>query len=653
MAVGVVMASKHAEHVLQVADMRVLLMALFHLTGDSKWISPPFVPQRDVRLVAQRDAGLSEDAQNEIREQAAYFIDNGFPVAAITDPGDEVMAQMMRVCMGENVTPEYAPMMREELGFASRDEGLAVDAIIQHRNSMGDPHVLIIGAGVSGIALGAQLTRLGISYVILDSNDEVGGTWYRNRYPGCGVDTPNHAYSFSTGRRNQWTRYFSLRTEIQDYVVSASREFGVHEHVIFEREVIAARWEEGDQRWYVSARCPDGSLEEFVVPVVVSAIGGLSVPSVPELPGVDSFEGPLFHSFYWPEDLDVSGKRVAIIGTGASAMQIATTVAPLVEKLTIYQRSPQWARDIKGYRDLIDEGELWLLDHFPFYAEWFRFTMFWRYGDGLLATLRKDPEWPHLDRSMNKVNERHRVEMVKYIESIIGNRADLMEKCMPTYPPYGKRILLDNGWYEMLLRENVELITEGVQRIDSRGVVSDEMREADVVVMATGFDVHQFLGRIDVTGRNGVALADSWGEDDPRAYLGLTVTGFPNLFMMSGPNTFLAHGGSLIFMAECQSRYISGAIIKMLESSVTAIDVDEFVMDEYCTKVDEEHEQLIWTHPGMNNWYRNEKGRVTAVLPWRLVDYWALSHDPDLKNFHVTKNRGNDAYSSVASSRKD
>jgi 4-hydroxyacetophenone monooxygenase len=275
--------------------------------------------------------------------------------------------------------------------------------------------------------------------------------------------------------------------------------------------------------------------------------------------------------------------------------------------------------------------------------------MFWRYGDGLLPALRKDPEWEHPERSMNRINDRHRQEMLTYIESIIGHRPDLMEKCVPTYPPYGKRILLDNGWFEMLLRDNVELVTDPVEELDALGVIAGEHRDADVVVMATGFEVHQFLGRVDVVGRNGVRLADVWANDDPRAYLGLTVTGFPNLFMMSGPNTFLAHGGSLIFMGECQARYISSAISEMSARGITSIDVDQTVMDEYNAKVDAEHEQLIWTHPGMSTWYRNKYGRITVVLPWRLVDYWSLSHDVDLSAYHVTQ-RGPHAHSSSSRS---
>lgn len=642
------MASSLANNVLQSADMRVLLMALYHLTGDEKWLSEKFRPRRDVRLIAARDSGLSDEVQEIIREQAASFIDNGFPDPVISDPGDELMLQMMRACMSENIPAEYALMMREDLGFASRDEGLAIDAT-QVNASADSPHVVIVGAGVSGLALGAQLSRLGVSYVILDANDEVGGTWYRNRYPGCGVDTPNHAYSFSTGKRNKWSRYFALRPEIQQYIVDSSRDNGVHDNVIFERRVVAAYWSEEAQSWTITAVTPSGAEETYVAPVFVSAIGGLSTPRVADIPGIEKFKGPLFHPFYWPDDLDVSGKKVALIGTGASAMQIATTIAPHVEKLTIYQRSPQWARDIKGYRDLIDDGELWLLENFPFYAQWFRFSMFWRYGDGLLPALRKDPDWEHPERAMNRINDRHRTEMLAYIESVIGHRPDLMEKCVPAYPPYGKRILLDNGWYEMLLRDNVELVTDAVAHIDETGVSAGTHRDADIVVMATGFEVHQFLGRVDVVGRNGVRLADVWANDDPRAYLGLSVTGFPNLFMMSGPNTFLAHGGSLIFMGECQARYITSAIAQMSSLGITSIDVDKTVMDEYNAKVDAEHEQLIWTHPGMTTWYRNKYGRITVVLPWRLVDYWSMSHDIDLSAYHVTR-KGQHAHSSPTSS---
>jgi 4-hydroxyacetophenone monooxygenase len=616
-------------------DLRILLMCLVHLTGDHRWLEPPFQPRRDVRLVADPAAGLSEDAASEIRRAIVDLCAHGTPAAVISDPGPALMLEMMRVCLGEDVPAEYTDMMREDMGMVSRDQGLEADPQITPL------HVLIVGAGVSGLALGAQLGRLGVPFTIIEKNPEVGGTWYDNRYPGCGVDTPNHAYSFSFGERNQWTRYFSLRDEIQDYLVRCADEFDLRPRILFDTEVTGATWDQQRQLWRVQLHHADGRIEHRSVPVLVSALGMLNVPRFPDIEGLDEFAGPLFHSARWPQDLDLDGRHVAVIGTGASSMQLVPAIAERAASVTIYQRSPQWARPIDGYRDEIPAGSRWLLQHLPFYVEWFRFAMLWRYGDGLLALLRRDPEWPHPERSMNRVNDRHRQEMTDFIIEQLGDRHDLLERCVPDYPPYGKRILLDNGWFATLTRPDVELVPEAVARIEPEAVVTagGTRRPADVVIVATGFQTTQLTSRLGVRGRDGQRLEDAWAEDEPTAHLGITVPGFPNLFVMAGPNTGLGHGGSAMFQAECQARYISALVLEMTNSGIGAVEVRREVHDDYVRRVDAEHAELIWTHPGMTNWYRNRNGRITAIMPWRLVDYWSMTHDPDLSEYRIEPSR--------------
>jgi 4-hydroxyacetophenone monooxygenase len=617
------------------ADLRVLLMCLVHLTGDLRWLDPPFTPRRDARLVAAPDAGLPAEVQQEIRSAALQLLTDPPGPPAIVDPGPELMLRMMRVCLGEDVPAEYSPMMREELGFVSRDVGLQTASSCD--GSRQNMRVLIVGAGVSGLALGAQLGRLGVEYTIVDRATEVGGTWWLNRYPGCGVDTPNHSYSYSFGRRNAWTRYFSLRDEILAYLVRCADEFGVRPHLRLATELAAAEWDEARQLWRASLVGPAGA-EVIEAEVLVSAIGGLNVPKRPTIAGADQFAGDLFHSAQWPDQIDLRGRDVAIIGTGATSMQLAPAIADEVRSLTIYQRSPQWVRSIEGYRDAIGDGPMWMLQHMPFYVEWFRFTMMWRYGDGLLPHLRKDPNWPHPERSVNRINDRHRQEMADFLTAELEGRDDLIERCMPTYPPYGKRILLDNGWFRTLRKPNVELVVESVDRIDNDAIVTADgrRRQTDAIVLATGFETTQLTARIPVRGRDGVLLSDEWADDNPTAHLGLCAPGFPNLFFMLGPNTGLGHGGSAIFQSECQARYISAAVLAMAAGSVASMEVRRDVHDEYVRSVDNEHEQLIWTHPGMTNWYRNKHARVVSLMPWRLVDYWAMTHDPDLDEFILT-----------------
>ena len=542
------------------ADLRVLLMSVFHHSGDRRWLESPFTPRRDVSLVADERAGLPDDVADEIRAAA---IDLAGTRPAIDDPGDGLMVEMMSVCLGEDIPPEYAPMFREEMGLVDRDVSWS---------AVTDLDVLVVGAGASGVAMAAALDRLGLPYRIVEKGPSVGGVWRENRYPGCGVDTPNHAYSFSFTPPHRWSRYFAPRAEVEAYLADTASNLDIVDHIDFDTEVVGARWDDDRHRWSVSVDGPDGRLTHDVA-VLVSAIGQVNTPKTPDVVGVDEFAGRALHSAEWPDDLDLTGKHVAVVGTGASAMQLVPAVADEVASLTVYQRSPQWARPIPRYQDPIPAGSQFLFEHLPYYAAWFRLTMTWRYGDGLLPLLRKDPDWTHPDRSVNRTNDRHRQQMADHIETTLAGRPDLIDKCVPDYPPYGKRILLDSGWFDTLLHTNVELVTDAVDALDGTGVVAGGThRPADVVVWATGFDITQMAARLGIVGRDGLDLADVWADDDPTAYLGITVPGFPNFFCLQGPNTGLGHGGSAIFQSECQVRHAMSCLAAIVEAGADEIE---------------------------------------------------------------------------------
>ncbi len=619
---------------IQDADLRVLVMCLFHLTGDERWLAPPFLPKRDVRVIADPTAGFPPEVQDEIRQETYRILAAGPPAAVVDHPDDELLHRMMNACLGETVDAEYVPMMREDMGFSSGD---AQWRATPDRARVEDMSVVVVGAGLSGLGLAIQLERLGLPYTVIEKNPDVGGTWYENRYPGCRVDTPNHFYSYSFRGRHGWSGYFSPRQEIQAYLQTCLDEFGVRPKVRFDTRVTGAVWSDADQRWRITVDGPAGT-EQLEAGVLVSAIGQLNEPSIPAIPGLETFAGPAFHSARWPSDLDLAGADVAVVGTGASAMQIAPTIAGEVASLTVYQRSPQWARPIPEYGAPVRTGTQWLIEHVPFYATWNRFTLFWRYGDGMLRFLRKDPDWPHPDRSLNRINDRQRLEMTDFIESELSGRPDLLEACLPDYPPFGKRMLVDNGWFEMLRADNVSLVTDQIDHVVEDGIVTADgvHRRADVIVLATGFVITDMASRLGIVGRDGTTLADAWADDNPAAYLGITVPGFPNLFLMYGPNTNLAHGGSIFFHAECQARYITKSLVAMVEGDISSIDCRSEVCADYVARVDAEHEGLVWTHPGMTTWYRNRHGRVISVSPWRLVDYWAMTHTPDLSDYDAT-----------------
>ena len=620
-----------ARRAVDAADMRALLMMVFHHTGDRYWLGERFRPTRDIRLIAPEDAGLPDDVQHEIRDAAtAVLIGAGDPV--LTQPDDALFMEMMRVALGEDVPPEYVPMMREQMGLASllesegRREPAAADS----------PTVLIVGAGESGIVLGAILNDLGVDYRIIERAAAIGGTWRDNTYPGCAVDTPNHSYSYSFGARYPWSRFFSERSEIHSYLRHCTDEFSVADRITFDTVCVSATWDEDTAHWRVVLDS-NGSHETIETRFLVSAIGPFGTPQIPRIDGLERFTGVAAHSAAWPDDLDISGKNVAIVGTGASCMQIAPEIADSTRRLTIFQRTPQWVRPIPRFHERIDDDVQVLLQHEPYYSAWYRFVMMWRYGDGLLATLRKDPAWPHPQRSMNKINDRHREQMTRHIHDVLGDRDDLIAKCVPDYPPYGKRILLDNGWYETLLKPNVDLVTQPIERMEPEGARLDDgsLVEADVLIFATGFDLSRNASRIDIRGSRGVALADTWAEGIG-AYLGITVPHFPNLFIMQGPTTGLAHGGSLIFTSEMQARYIGLAVCQANDLGIAAIDVKQSVHDRYLERIDAEHAHLVWSHPGMQPYYRDAFGRIRTVLPWRMVDYFHMTRRPDLADFELT-----------------
>jgi 4-hydroxyacetophenone monooxygenase len=612
------------------ADLRVLLMSLYHLTGDEKWLADPYRPARDVRLIADPAAGLPKPVQEEIRQAAEELVAAG-TAPVVTSLDDQQLGRMMQACLGESIEPVYVAMMREDMGF--------VEDSVTWRDAAPPPGaeklwVVIVGSGVFAVAMAARLQRLGLPYTIVEKNPDVGGTWFENQYPGCRVDTPNHFYSFSFAPNDSWSHYFSPRAEVFSYVRRCVDDLGIRPHIRFSTTLVAAEWDSECAVWRIRLETPEGP-QTVDAAVLVSGIGQLNRPSIPDIPGVGDFDGPLFHSARWPADLDVRGRRVAVVGNGASGMQIVPAIADDVASLTVYQRSPQWARPVPQYQQPVPAGTNWLIRNVPFYGVWNRFTLFWRYGDGLLPFITKDPQWPHPERSLNRVNDRHRQELTDHIHAELAGHEELIDGCLPTYPPYGKRILIDAGWYRTLTKPHVELVTSAIDRVTAAGIVTDDGRERefDVIVMATGFVVTDLTARLGITGRGGVTLADRWAGDNPGAYLGISVPDFPNLFLLYGPNTNLGHGGSLIFHAECQARYIAKLLVAMAERGLGSVEVRREVHDDYVARVDAAHAELIWTHPGMSTYYRNRHGRVISVSPFRLVDYWAMTHDPDLADF--------------------
>jgi len=614
-----------------------LLMCLAQLTLDDSWLNEPYLPKRDTNLFADESGGLAEEIQQQIRdaiETVLTEIETGTRAIPTVIP-EEFFIRMMDVCVAEDVAAEYTPMMLEAMGFTERDVKWPTAPPAQALENFS---ALIIGAGFSGICAAIKLDKLGINWTLVDSRPSLGGTWLANDYPEAGVDTPNHFYSYTFAPNHHWSGYFSKRDEVRQYCLDVANRHRLTDRISFSTTVQATTWYEPSQTWRTTLLESDGSTRQIETNIVISAVGQLNRPKKTFIRGLDTFTNPCFHSAEWRHDVDLTGKRVAIIGTGASAMQLLRTVAAQATHVTIFQRSPQWVRPSADYHRQVKPETMWLFDNVPHYFNWYRFGLFWRFGDGLLRTLRRDHTWPHLDISMNRHNDKHREQLTDYIKQQLATRPDLIDKTLPDYPPYGKRMLVDNDWYKTLTRDNVTLVASGVKYVAESTVVSFDgtSAEVDVIILATGFEAGKMLASMQITGRDRTTLREAWRDDDPRAYKGVVIPNFPNFFCLYGPNTNVAHGGSVIFQAECQMRFITSLITQMITNEITAAEVRQDLHDEYNEALDAEHGDLVWSHPGMNSWYKNSTGRIFSIMPWRFVDYWAMTHDADLNDFTIT-----------------
>ncbi len=481
------------------------------------------------------------------------------------------------------------------------------------RNQTGGPSVIIIGSGFGGLCMGIQLKKAGYhDFKILEKASDVGGTWRDNTYPGAACDVQSHFYSFSFEPKHDWTRKFGVQSEILDYLRHCAEKYGLIDHIEFNCEVASATFDETSNRWAVT----DASGRRFDTDVLVTATGQLNQPAWPKLSGLDSFKGKVFHSARWDHDHALRGQNVAVIGTGASAIQFVPEIVPQVRSLSLFQRSAAWVlpKPDRAFRS----WEQALFRRFPVWDRIYRALIYWKNESRALAFTK-----------FNSLLQVFAWQAKRFAKDQVTDRQKL-EKLIPDYQIGCKRILISNDWYKSVNEPHVNLVTAGIDRVVEDGILTNDgaLHKVDTIILGTGFAASQFLSPISIHGRGGLDIREAW-SGGAEAYKGISIAKFPNLFMLYGPNTNLAHN-SIVFMLESQVRYVMSCIHQLKNRPGLAMDVLPERQERFCQSVHQRLNEGVWVS-GCHSWYLDENGKNTINWPGFTFSYRKLTEaaDPD------------------------
>lgn len=462
--------------------------------------------------------------------------------------------------------------------------------------------VAIVGTGFAGLGMAIRLKQQGIPYVIFERASDVGGTWRDNTYPGCQCDVPSHLYSFSFAPNPEWSRTYSPQPEIWAYLRDCADRYAIRPHILFDHEVVDAAWDEDENVWRL-----DTTGGPWTADVLVSGNGGLSEPAIPRIEGLETFEGTYFHSAAWDHSHDLTGKKVAVVGTGASSIQFIPHIQPRVDRLHVFQRTPAW---VLPHTDRpTTEQERRMYRRFPIVQKAVRAAVY-AMRETVVLGMAKNKK---LLRPLELIARRHLRDQVPDRE--------LRKKLRPSFAPGCKRLLLSNNYLPTLTRPNVELVTDGIREVRADSIVTKDgnERQVDTIIFGTGFKVTDNPVMDRLRGRDGRSLAKHWADGGMRAYLGTTVSNFPNLFLLTGPNTGIGHT-SLLVMIEAQIRYIVSCLRQMEAKDIATVEVRENVLDAFNAELQAKTENTVWTSGGCQSWYLDADGRNATLWPdftWR------------------------------------
>lgn len=482
-----------------------------------------------------------------------------------------------------------------------------------------DCRIAIVGAGFAGLGMAIELQRAGIdSFIIYEAHEEVGGTWRDNTYPGCACDIPSHLYSYSYELNPDWSRTYSPQPEIQEYLVGCAETYGLYSKIRFNTAIAEAHYNEETGLWTLIS--DDG--ESLISRVLVLAVGGLRKPKLPDFPGLESFDGDWFHSARWDHDTELKNNRVGVVGTGASAVQIVPSIADGTSEVKVFQRSAPWVVPRKDYA----------------YPAWVK--RLFEIVPGLQRAYRGLIYGRHELQGMGLVRLHGLLEVFewfarRYIRESFDH-PQMRSKVTPDYTIGCKRILISSDYYPALNRPDVTLVDTAVERFTSDGIVDAEGAEhkLDTLVMATGFDIEGFLSHIDITGRGGRTLEKSWARG-ARAYYGVAASGFPNMYMLVGPNTGLGHN-SIVFMIEAQAQMVRQAIELLIEEQASAMEVRPSVQRRFNQELRRRLEDTIWQTGGCHSWYVSEDGQNHTLWPGLTIEYWLRTRHLNRDDFRFS-----------------
>ncbi len=613
------------------ADPMVLRGLLYQLTGDES-IAATEVATITIRNVEITSVSKPSDVAL-IQSKAAAFLksyrDQGAGDIPYGPP--QRLPRSLNLAAGIDLSASEFELWLEQLALDPWARGLVWQEPPPAQD-LAKFIVAVIGAGMGGLNAAVQMKHAGIPYFVIEKNDEVGGTWHENRYPGARVDSPSRTYTHIYGVDFEYPNAFCPQSENLKYFKWVADHFDIRKDITFKTEVKSVIWDETAKLWEIKAEGPDGP-RVWRANAVITSVGFLARPNMPSIEGMETFEGKAFHTARWPSNLDLKGKRVAVIGTGATGYQLIPELAKLAGHTLVFQRTPNWCFDVKGYLDPFPPQVNWLDRNFPYIRNFIRFRVGWLTGpESVLKTMRIDPAFED-QHARSERNKKVREQQLAFIQRKLANRPDLIEKMTPVAPPYSARpIIVDANYciYDALLRDDVTLVTDRIGKIKPNGIEVEGGAEypVDIIVYATGFKANDFLWPMEVRGRGGQRIEDLWAKDGARAYLGTMLPGFPNFFMIYGPNTNNFGGLQIVDFEEMVTRFALECFGGLITQKKRTIDVSLDAYWRYNGEVDRAEALMIYKDPRAHNYYKNESGRSAANCPIDVRKIWTWLRNP-------------------------